>query len=100
MGTIDYVPPEQIEGGTVDRRADIYSLGCVLFECLTGTKPFDRESELAIVFAHLNDPPPRATERVPELPEAFDEVFAKALAKSPDDRFYSCRDLVLSLIHI
>jgi serine/threonine-protein kinase len=94
VGTIDYVPPEQIEGGTVDRRADIYSLGCVLFECLTGTKPFDRESELAIVFAHLNDPPPRATERVPELPEAFDEVFAKALAKSPDDRFYSCRDLV------
>jgi serine/threonine protein kinase len=94
VGTIDYVPPEQIEGGTVDRRADIYSLGCVLYECLTGTKPFDRESELAIVFAHLNDPPPRATEHRRELPEAFDELFAKALAKSPDDRFDSCRDLV------
>jgi len=94
VGTIDYVPPEQIEGGTVDRRADIYSLGCVLYECLTGAKPFERESELAIVFAHLNDPPPRATERRPELPDAFDGVFAKALAKSPDDRFDSCRDLV------
>jgi serine/threonine protein kinase len=94
VGTIDYVPPEQIEGGTVDRRADIYSLGCVLYECLTGAKPFERESELAIVFAHLNDPAPTATERRPELPEAFDAVFAKALAKSPDDRFGSCRDLV------
>ena len=94
VGTIDYVPPEQIEGGTVDRRADIYSLGCLLYECLTGTKPFERDSELAIVFAHLNDPPPKATERRPELPEAFDEVFAKALAKAPDDRFDSCRDLV------
>jgi len=94
VGTIDYVPPEQIEGGTIDRRADIYSLGCVLYECLTGTKPFARESELAIVFAHLNDPPPTATERRTELPEAFDEVFAKALAKSPDDRFDSCRDFV------
>jgi hypothetical protein len=88
------VPPEQIEGGTIDRRADIYSLGCLLFECLTGAKPFERESELAIVFAHLNDPPPKATERRPELPEAFDEVFAKALAKSPDERFDSCGQLV------
>jgi serine/threonine-protein kinase len=94
VGTIDYVPPEQIEGRTVDRRADIYSLGCVLYECLTGTKPFERESELAVVFAHLNDPAPTASERRPELPEAFDTVFAKALAKSPDDRFESCRDLV------
>lgn len=94
VGTIDYVPPEQIEGGTIDRRADIYSLGCLLFECLTGAKPFERESELAIVFAHLNDPPPKATDRRPELPEAFDEVFAKALAKSPDERFDSCGQLV------
>ena len=94
VGTIDYVPPEQIEGGTIDRRADVYSLGCLLYECLTGTKPFERESELAVVFAHLNDPPPRATERRPELPAAFDEVFAKALAKAPADRFDSCRALV------
>ena len=86
VGTIDYIPPEQIEGGPIDRRADVYSLGCVLFECLAGARPFDRESELSVVFAHLNEPPPLVTDR-PELPEAFDDVIANALAKSPDDRY-------------
>jgi hypothetical protein len=94
VGTIDYVPPEQIEGGQVDRRSDLYSLACVLFECLVGTKPFERESELAVVFAHLNDPPPRPTEFRPELPPAWDEFFAKALAKEPDERFGSGHELV------
>jgi hypothetical protein len=87
VGTIDYVPPEQIQGNQIDRRADLYSLGCVLFECLVGAKPFERESELSVVFAHLNDPPPRPTEFDPELPAAWDEFFAKALAKDPDERF-------------
>jgi tRNA A-37 threonylcarbamoyl transferase component Bud32 len=93
VGTIDYVPPEQIEGGTIDGRADVYSLGCVLFECLTGTRPFDRESELSVVFAHLNEPPPRLSDIRPELPEAFDGVFEAALAKSPDERYSSCGEL-------
>ena len=62
VGTIDYVSPEQIEGGSIDGRADVYSLGCVLFECLTGERPFERETELAVVFAHLNEPPPRLTD--------------------------------------
>jgi ABC-type transport system substrate-binding protein/tRNA A-37 threonylcarbamoyl transferase component Bud32 len=93
VGTIDYVPPEQVEGGTVDARADVYSLGCVLFECLTGERPFDRESELSVLFAHLNDPPPRATERRPELPATFDPLFETALAKSPDERYSSCGEL-------
>ena len=93
VGTIDYVPPEQIEGGSIDRRADVYSLGCVLFECLTGERPFPRESELSVVFAHLNEPPPRVSELCPELPEAFDGVVATALAKSPDDRYSSCGEL-------
>jgi ABC-type transport system substrate-binding protein/DNA-binding beta-propeller fold protein YncE/predicted Ser/Thr protein kinase len=94
VGTIDYVPPEQIQGGPIDGRADVYSLGCVLFECLTGAPPFERESELAVVFAHLNEPPPRATDLRPELPEAFDAVFATALAKSPENRYPSCAELV------
>jgi ABC-type transport system substrate-binding protein len=94
VGTIDYVPPEQVEGGTVDGRADVYSLGCVLFECLSGERPFDRESELSVLFAHLNDPPPRVTERRPELPAAFDTVFETALAKSPDERYATCGELV------
>jgi ABC-type transport system substrate-binding protein/tRNA A-37 threonylcarbamoyl transferase component Bud32 len=93
VGTIDYVPPEQIEGGTIDRRADVYSLGCVLYECLSGGRPFDRESELSVLFAHLNDSPPRITELRPELPAAFDAVFATALAKAPDDRYSTCGEL-------
>src|SRR4051794_2933427 len=93
LGTIDYVPPEQIEGGSIDARADVYSLGCLLFECLTGERPFARDSELSVVFAHLNEPPPRVSELCPELPEAFDEVVATALAKAPDDRYSSCGEL-------
>src|SRR5262249_34268946 len=93
VGTIDYVPPEQVEGGTIAGRADVYSLGCVLYECLTGARPFERDSELSTVFAHLNEPPPKATDVRPELPAAFDDVFATALAKSPDDRYSSCGEL-------
>jgi serine/threonine-protein kinase len=94
VGTIDYVPPEQIEGGTVDGRADLYSLGCVLFECLTGARPFERDSELSVVFAHLNEPPPRLTDFRADLPEALDTVFATALAKNPGERYATCRELV------
>jgi serine/threonine protein kinase len=93
VGTIDYVAPEQIESGTIDGRADIYSLGCVLYECLAGARPFDRDSELSVLFAHLNDPPPRVTDVRPELPAAFDTVFESALAKSPAERYSTCGEL-------
>jgi ABC-type transport system substrate-binding protein/tRNA A-37 threonylcarbamoyl transferase component Bud32 len=93
VGTIDYVPPEQIEGGEVDARADVYSLACVLFECLSGAAPFERESELSVLFAHLNDPPPLLTDLRPELPAPLDAVFASALAKSPDERYSTCGEL-------
>jgi serine/threonine-protein kinase len=93
VGTIDYVPPEQIESGTVDARADVYSLGCVLYECLAGSRPFDRDSELSVLFAHLNDPPPRVTDIRPELPAALDPVFAHALAKAPSERYGTCGEL-------
>jgi len=94
IGTIDYIPPEQIEGGSIDGRADVYSLACVLFECLAGARPFDRETELSVVFAHLNEPPPPLSDLRPDLPVAFDAVFATALAKSPDDRYSTCHELV------
>jgi serine/threonine-protein kinase len=94
VGTIDYVPPEQIEGGPVDGRADVYSLACVLFECLAGARPFDRESELSVLFAHLNAPPPRLTDVRPNLPEAFDAVFATALAKTAGERYSTCGELI------
>ena len=97
VGTIDYVPPEQIAGGSIDRRADVYSLGCVLYECLTAERPFERETELALVYAHLNDAPPLVTHLIPELPETVDDVVATALAKDPDDRYGSCGELVAAL---
>jgi DNA-binding beta-propeller fold protein YncE len=96
LGTIDYVAPEQIEGSPVDGRADQYSLGCVLFECLTGVVPFRRASELAVLWAHVHDPPPRVGEHRPDLPARLDEAIGRALAKAPDDRHPSCADLVTS----
>jgi ribose transport system substrate-binding protein len=93
LGTIEYVAPEQIEGKPVDPRADVYSLGCVLYECLTGEVPFIRESEVAVIYAHLIEEPPTVTSRRPALPAAFDVVVARALAKSPEDRYASCGEL-------
>jgi YVTN family beta-propeller protein len=94
LGTIDYVAPEQVEGRTVDGRADQYSLGCVLFECLTGEVPFRRDTELAVLWAHVHDPPPPVGERRPDLPAPLDAAVARALAKDPDDRYPSCEALV------
>jgi YVTN family beta-propeller protein len=94
LGTIDYVAPEQVEGGPVDGRADQYSLGGVLFECLTGMVPFRRDSELAVLWAHVHDPPPRIGDHRPDLPAGLDEVVGRALAKAPGDRHPSCGALV------
>ena len=94
MGTVDYVAPEQIRGDVVDGRADQYALGCLLFECLTGSLPFRDRSEVAAIFAHLEEPPPVASERHEALPRALDAVIARAMAKEPAQRFDSCRELV------
>lgn len=94
VGTIDYVAPEQILGESVDGRADGYALACVLFECLAGARPYERSSDLAVVFAHLNEPPPRISDHVPDLPRALDDLFARALAKSPEDRYATCGELL------
>jgi class 3 adenylate cyclase/ABC-type branched-subunit amino acid transport system substrate-binding protein/tRNA A-37 threonylcarbamoyl transferase component Bud32 len=92
-GTIDYIAPEQIEGAEVDLRTDVYALGCVLFECLAGAPPFERENDVATLHAHLAMPPPRLSESQPELPEALDDVIAGALAKDPSARYQSCGEL-------
>jgi len=94
LGTLDYVAPEQIEGRGVDARTDIYALTCMLHECLTGSRPFQKDSEVALIFAHLNDPPPRPTELRPELPEPIDDVVATGMAKSPEDRYSTCWELI------
>jgi streptogramin lyase len=94
LGTLAYVAPEQVRGDPVDARADVYSLGCLLFECLTGEVPFVRDSDIAVVFAHLEEAPPMPSERVGELPPELDAVIARALAKQPDDRYATCGELV------
>src|SRR6266511_3511185 len=94
IGTPAYLAPEQIEGRTVDGRADVYSLGCVLFECLTGTTPYRRDSQLAVAWAHLEEDPPSASERNPEVPEAIDTVLRRAMAKEPEERYSTCGALI------
>jgi hypothetical protein len=92
LGTLDYASPEQAEGRELDGRSDIYALGCVLYECLVGHVPFPYESAVAVLWAHVNERPPApSAER--SLPEAFDRVLARALAKDPADRFASAGDL-------
>jgi YVTN family beta-propeller protein len=94
LGTPAYLAPEQIEGGPIDGRADVYSLGCLLFECLTGSPPFGDSSRLGVAWAHLEEEPPRASERNPALPQAIDDVIQRAIAKDPADRYTTCDELV------
>jgi serine/threonine protein kinase len=93
LGTVEYAAPEQIEGGPVDARTDVYALGCVLYECLTGAPPFSHGTEHAVLHAHLVEPAPSVSRVRPELPLAFDGVIATAMAKGPADRFASCGEL-------
>ena len=93
IGTLAYVAPEQIEGETVGSEADIYSLGCVLHECLAGIVPFATDSKMQLLWAHLEQPPPVPSAENPTLPEAIDGVIARALAKAPAERFSSCGEL-------
>jgi Protein kinase domain len=97
VGTIPYVAPEQIEGGPLDGRADVYSLGCVLFHCLTGSPPFERINDIEVVFAHLREPPPPVSSRAPGVPPALDAIVARAMAKSRDDRWPTCTALVTAM---
>ena len=93
VGTLDYVAPEQISGGAVDARVDVYALGCLLFKLLTGEVPFPKDGEAARLYAHLNDPPPAPSLYVPEVSMALDDVVIRAMSKSPDDRYPSAGDL-------
>ncbi|MFF1256263.1 MULTISPECIES: serine/threonine-protein kinase [unclassified Streptomyces] len=97
VGTLDYVAPEQISGRPVDGRCDVYSLACVVQETLTGLPPFQRDDDMALLWAHQFDPPPPLTGLRPDLPAAMNGVLAKALAKSPDDRYDSCLQFVAAL---
>jgi hypothetical protein len=97
VGTIPYVAPEQIEGKALDGRTDVYSLGCVLFQCLTGSVPFQGTNDVEVVFAHLGKPPPSLSERHRGLPPSLDGVIARAMAKAKEDRWPTCTALVAAL---
>ena len=94
VGTLEYVAPEQITGDDVEARADLYSLGCVLYECLTGQPPFPRATDVALLWAHVHEEAQRPSEVRSELPKAIDGVFGRALAKEPGRRYESAGELV------
>jgi hypothetical protein len=96
VGTYYYTAPEQILGADPDHRVDIYSLGCVLFEAVTGEPPFQHENSADLLHAHIADPPPALSERRPGVNQAVDVVIARALAKVPKDRFATCAELIAS----
>jgi serine/threonine protein kinase len=97
LGTLDYVAPEQIEGRAVDGRTDLYALACAAFELLTGAPPFRRDQGMAVMYAQVSEPPPLLSSRRAALPAAADGVLTKALAKSPADRFATCREFASEL---
>ena len=93
VGTPDFAAPEQIRGEHADARADVYALGAVLFHSLTGRVPFPRDSELAKMYAHLNDPAPAASPLAAGMPAGLDVVIGTAMAKAPEERYASAGDL-------
>ncbi len=97
MGTLNYMAPEQGLEGRCDARSDIYSLGIVFYEMLTGRVPFDADTPLAILMKHVNDPLPLPRVVDPSIPEPFERVVLKALAKQPSDRFQSAAEMAAAL---
>src|SRR5436305_5032014 len=92
VGTIDYAAPEQIKGWPVDARADVYALGCVLFEMVAGQPPFKRENEYATMYAHTSEPAPALSSMAPGVTPGLDAAVSRALAKDPEARFQSAGD--------
>lgn len=98
VGTPAYAAPEQLRGGGVDARTDVYSLGGVLYHCLTGQVPYPVARDLDAISAHLIDPPPRPSAVLPSLPRSLDRVIARAMSKDPAARFPSAGDLARAAV--
>jgi serine/threonine-protein kinase len=98
MGTPDYAAPEQLEGvRAIDGRADVYSLGCVLYHCLAGQPPYVRESEVGVISAHLHDPVPLLSHVRPDLPEALSSLVERSMAKERDRRYRAAAEFATEL---
>jgi serine/threonine protein kinase len=97
MGTPKYMSPEQARGKKVDHRSDLYSLGVVLYTCLTAELPFDGDSPFTIALKHMQEPPPLPSEKVEDLPEAMEKIVLRAMAKDPGDRFQSGEEFAAAL---
>src|SRR3954471_11322109 len=93
IGTFDYIAPEQLEDGDVDARTDVYALGCVLYEALTGEVPYPVETPAAKMFAHLGAPPPSVIAKRPDAGDLLDAVVQRAMSKDPAERFASAGEL-------
>ena len=94
MGTPAYISPEQAQGQPVDQRSDIYSLGIILYEMVTGSVPFVAETPLAVLFKHISDPLPLPSLVKPDIPASIEQVILKSLAKDPKDRFATAAEFV------
>jgi serine/threonine-protein kinase len=94
VGTAAYLAPEQIRGEPLDRRVDVYALGCVMFQCLSGNPPYLRDTDMLIMWAHVGAEPPSLSAEVPGLPSTVDRVIKKALAKSREDRYDTCGQFI------
>jgi predicted ATPase/predicted Ser/Thr protein kinase len=94
IGTVAYAAPEQIQGQGAGPPTDVYALGCVLYEALTGERPFPKESDIAVLFGHMLDPAPPVSAKRPDLPAPLDDVVRRALAKAEEERYSSCGELV------
>jgi serine/threonine-protein kinase len=97
MGTASYLSPEQVRGGEIDARSDVYSLGCVLYEMLTGRPPFDGETPLAIAYKHVEEDPVSPSSINPAVPSELEAVVRKAMSKHPTDRFASAAEMARDL---
>ncbi len=98
VGSLKYISPEQIKGsGTLDPRSDLYSIGVVLYEAITGKTPFDSASQFELMLAHVSQEPKAPSQLRPEIPEAMDRVVLKALAKDPAQRYQTAEEFSTAL---
>ncbi|MFL5894935.1 MAG: protein kinase domain-containing protein [Thermoleophilaceae bacterium] len=97
VGTAAYLAPEQIRGEPLDRRVDVYALGCVLYQCLAGSPPYLRDTDMLIMWAHVGAEPPSISAQRQDLPSSVDRVIKTALAKSREDRYETCGQLVAEM---